>query len=136
MDATRRAVLGGLVAMTAFADPARAEDKKPDKRLLIDRFRLTLEDERLGRQLLTVAFIVIAQERDILVMERRMVEIRNGFTLRIRDMRVPDLEGAAGHYRVREIMMDDVLRPLSREPGRPNFAFTDVVLHEFTLARR
>ncbi len=132
----RRAVIG--LACGALATPllgslrdafAATEDDNPIKRLLMGPMKLTITDPKTGPQLLTLSYVIVGLERDIKRIQQNNQKVTDLFLRQMENVRSPDLDGAAGMLRVKELITVSVLDSLG-------YDYMDVLITQFFVARR
>jgi len=127
----RRAVIGligGAIASPLAAQTSKGDDD-PIKRLLMGPMKVTITDPRTGPQQLNLAYVIVGLERDIKRIQQNNQRITDTLLRELENVRSPDLEGAAGMTRVKELITVSVLDKLG-------FDYMEVLITQIFVARR
>lgn len=135
----RRAVIGligGAIASllaAPLAAPVAAQTSKGDddpiKRLLMGPMKVTITDPRTGPQQLNLAYVIVGLERDIKRIQQNNQKVTDSLLRQLENVRSPDLEGAAGMTRIKELITVSVL-------DKMGFDYMDVLITQLFVARR
>lgn len=121
-------LLSWLEAAPAVAQASK-DDDNPIKRLLMGPMNMTIADPKTGPQRLTMSLIILGLEKDVKRIQQNNQKITDRFLKQMETMRSPDLEGAAGILRVKELMTVSVLDAMG-------FDYIDVYVTQFFVSRR
>lgn len=131
----RRAVIGliGGAIASSLAAPVAAQTSKADddpiKRLLMGPMKVTITDPRTGPQQLNLAYVIVGLERDIKRIQQNNQKVTDNLLRQLENVRSPDLEGAAGMTRIKELITVSVL-------DKMGFDYMDVLITQLFVARR
>jgi hypothetical protein len=131
----RRAVIGliGGAIASSLAIPVAAQSSKGDddpiKRLLMGPMKVTITDPRTGPQQLNLAYVIVGLERDIKRIQQNNQKVTDSLLRQLENVRSPDLEGAAGMTRIKELITVSVL-------DKMGFDYMDVLITQLFVARR
>lgn len=135
----RRAVIGligGVIAAplaAPLAAPAAAQTSKGDddpiKRLLMGPMKVTITDPRTGPQQLNLSYVIVGWERDIKRIQQNNQKVTDNLLRELENVRSPDLEGAAGMTRIKELITVSVL-------DKMGFDYMEVLITQLFVARR
>lgn len=109
-----RVLLAWLVlAVSTIAGPAGAQDAPSGPAFeRLGPYNFTLPDPRWGMQRMRATFVVEAMGPELEKIRKQRQRIDNSLMKLIADINPQDLAGAQGHTRLKELMSEDVLRPL------------------------
>ena len=125
-------LIGGAIA-SPLAAPVAAQTSKGDddpiKRLLMGPMKVTITDPRTGPQQLNLAYVIVGLERDIKRIQQNNQKVTDSLLRQLENVRSPDLEGAAGMTRIKELITVSVL-------DKMGFDYMDVLITQLFVARR
>jgi hypothetical protein len=127
----RRVALGLIGSMIAFPLAAQSskDEDDPIKRLLMGPIKVSISDPRTGPQQLTLSYVIVGLEKDIKRIQRNNQKITDRLLRELENLRSPDLEGAAGMLRLKELITVSVLDKLG-------YDYMEVLITQFFVARR
>ena len=127
----RRAVIGliGGVIASPLAAQSPKDDDDPIKRLLMGPMKVTITDPRTGPQQLNLSYVIVGLERDIKRIQQNNQKVTDRLLRELQNVRSPDLEGAAGMNRIKELITVSVL-------DKMGFDYMEVLITQLFVARR
>jgi hypothetical protein len=121
-------LIGGVIASPLAAQTSK-DDDDPIKRLLMGPMKVTITDPRTGPQQLNLSYVIMGLERDIKRIQQNNQKVTDNLLRQLENVRSPDLEGAAGMTRLKELITVSVL-------DKMGFDYTDVLITQMFVARR
>jgi hypothetical protein len=128
----RRAVIGligGAAAFPALAQSSGKDDEDPIKRLLMGPTKISISDPKTGPQQMTLSYVIVGLDRDVKRIQQNNQRVTDMLLRELGNVRTPDLEGAAGMMRIKELITVSVL-------DRLGYDYMDVLITQMFIARR